>query len=277
MKRPGRELFFLSCIIAFSVFLTACGKEEKPLETKRSDPFSLVLDQTEAFVAISANDNDAYNRALPFFFYLETQEDYENLEDLDQWLNTLFDYATLFSSEETEKKKTSTMIWTPSKIEPHKFNLTLAVFPGNDALALDGVQQVTRIVFTNSNGDMVFPLINYYFDQRVTITSPKLSVTSAPIEASLNSELSVTLNYRITPYDDNLEISDFQLEWPKVFSSLDEFVLLETVDSDEGRTFVFSLIFTREADKIVFRPFIKVSFMGEEVFLIPTIPVYINE
>jgi len=181
-----------------------------------------VLDQTEAFVAISANDNDAYNRALPFFFYLETQEDYENLEDLDQWLNTLFDYATLFSSEETVLLKTSTMIWTPSKIEPHKFNLTLAVFPGNDALALDGVQQVTRIVFTNSNGDMVFPLINYYFDQRVTITSPKLSVTSAPIEASLNSELSVTLNYRITPYDDNLEISDFQLEWTKgYFSSLD--------------------------------------------------------
>lgn len=284
MDKAKLNIVIWALLIVFINLNVACAINNPDLLTESPDvltvsstPYTLELDQNEAFIAISKNDISAYNRAFPFYFYLETQIDYENQSDLSRWINQLFQKVSLISLDGSVFFTTSTMAWAPFKLEPNKFNLTLMVFPKDDNLSWTGVQRIERIVFWNGNDKWEVELPPYYVEERETIPETILMVTSSAMETSINDDLTAAVNWQISGSQKDILINEFKLDWPKVYSNLESYMLSDITDSNEGRTFWGYVSFKEQDDKIVFRPFIEVNYLGENVLLIPTVPVYINK
>jgi hypothetical protein len=97
MDKAKLNIIIWALLVIFINLNVACAINNPDVLTVSSTPYTLELDQNEAFIAISKNDISAYNRAFPFYFYLETQIDYENQSDLRRWLNQLFQKVSLIS------------------------------------------------------------------------------------------------------------------------------------------------------------------------------------
>jgi len=270
-----KYLFGLLSVMLVLQLFSACDISNQSLQANHPTPglpLNLQLDQAEAYVAISKNDDTGYNRAFPFYFYLETQEDYTEELELRSILNFSFDEAQLISSDDEMFFSSDTMAWASIKIAPHKFNVTLMVFLKDENLFWDGVKEIKSLVLVNKYEKKEFILPPYYVEARQTIPDDILYVSGSPMEAWFNDDLTVPVNWDISAKD----ISDFGIEWLDGFSALESYELKEfRVIDEEYETFGY-LYFQETRDKVVFRPFIKVTYNDEQVYLVPTVPVFIN-
>lgn len=235
----------------------------------------LVLDQNEAYIAISKNDMDGYNRWLPFYFAFSMAEDL-NAESVEKLLDSKIDQAVLYT-QGGELYHTEQLIWSASKQDKGKYNLTLVLIPELDSLMLDGVTNVTNITLVSGIKKNSYDLPAYLVEEKPTIAQNDLYVSLSSTESDISEDLTAYSNYGIMKNGN--DIQDFSLDFSQKYMSVIDCSIVNAVQT-ENDTAEYSVIvrLAENSEKTVFRPFIKVDYGNHESgFLVPSVPVYFRE
>ena len=258
----------------FFVFLTACSVEQNVVTQQ-----SLVLDQGEGYLAISENNTDGYNRSLFFYFYLETNNKYEEKE-VENILKDEILNVSLISTDKTELYSTAKLIWTVAEIEPKKFNLMLVLFPEIGDLQLDGPEVIAKIEFLTKNGKLEYDLKPYIIEEKTTIprnVEEKLYTSSVAVDTLMAEDLTAMYPMTIASVDEICENEVLSLYWSESLSSLPSSYIIEDVENVElGREYKMKLYFSEDAHQVIFRPFVRITCGETDYLLVPTVPAYIR-
>mgnify|MGYP001155393619 CR=1 FL=1 len=147
------------CIISF----VSCKKQPVANNQTKSNfnISNLKIDQQNAYIALSANDMEGYNRWVPFYFSFSEKSDTKATE-IENLLNKKITSVTLYSDDKNIYQ-TKQLIWSAFKLGDGKYNLTLVLVPELTEFKFDGIQTITHIELGyNSNSSKKYELPTYY-------------------------------------------------------------------------------------------------------------------
>lgn len=245
----------------------------KNIDVKSDDKFySLTLNQGEAYISISKNDIEGYNRWLPFYFSLSSKRNL-TVEEVEKELSEEIDKAVLYTTN-GELYSTDQLIWSAYEVAEKTYNLTLVLVPELDSLNSNGAINVESIVLVSSDWEKSYNLPEYIVDERNTISSDELYVSLSSMESDIIENGTAYVNYGI--FKNNNEISEFFLEYSKSFSPvIDYSIVNENQGEDDSIEYSVLVQLKENSEKTVFRPFLKVNYRKQKCgFLVPSVPVY---
>lgn len=232
----------------------------------------LKLDQGNAFISISKNNIDGYNRWIPFYFYLETDTDLEP-EEAETLLNENIAQATLYSDKQNELFTTTQLIWSAYKLDAGSYNLTLVLIPELDQLDMEGVQQIDKIILRSDKSNCEYDLSNYLIEARDTIPEDQLYVSLSSMESQVQDDLTAQVDYGFKKNGNDVNALD--LDFPSEFTDIVNYKVNNATSTEEDTIeYSVSVLLNSKDSKTVFRPFLKVEYNNTIGWLIPSVPVY---
>lgn len=265
-------------IISFISF----NSKEKPVsnspspEKRRLDVSKLKIDQENAYISLSSNDMEGYNRWIPFYFTFKENFDVD-ASKIDDMLTKKITSASLYADGKNIYQTTA-LKWSAVKLNNRKYNLTLVLNPELSDFKFDGVKTITHIELSfDSGSSKKYELPTYLIEQRPTVPEKLLSVCLSSTETEIAEDLTANAVYGIEKNEN--EINDFALDFPKSFSNIKSYKIVKTEQTDDN-TMEYSITYQldKNCPKTVFRPFLKVKYNNDESgWLVPSVPVYFNE
>jgi len=247
--------------------------------TKEDEEFAkLILDQNDTFIALSNNDASGYNRWVPFYFFLQTDLDY-NVEEVEAYLKENIAELTLYDEKNVAILTTNELIWSPYKLEENKYNLTLVIQADLNITTFNETTKLNKVVLDIKGEKVDYLLDNYLIEARETISEDSLYSSQSTIETSiLEEELSSSINYGIAGKEIE-SIRSLELHYPNGFANISSYAF-ETSEIDGTGNLVYhaKIYFSQPSNKVVFRPFIQVNYSNGDLggWLIPALPAYIK-
>lgn len=278
-KRRNICLILLFIIV---IILSGCdasagnesNEKEEMIEKGNLDIENLILTQGDTFIAISSNDPYEHNRSIPMYFtYLSNIS--TNNNDITRMLNLYLASIELYFKNNSSLKLNN-LNWTSAEITPYNFNINLTVELGLEDLYFFDKAHVSHIIF-NSNLNYVFEFTNLLIESRDTISEDIFYVSSTPVIATTNDDLTLYVRYGITPFAGG-SIEGFKLIFPEEFSNLIRYEIVHYYTDDNGiYRFEIRKYFSEYRSEIFFRPFIRIEHNnGQQSYLLPFMPVLIN-
>lgn len=255
----------------------------------------ITLDDAEAFISLSSNDDSGYNRWLIFYFQMKTDTDYSQ-EDTLEFLEEKISSATLSTQTDDDFFTTNGLLWTSTKVSEKNYNLVLTLIPDIDKLAANEHVKIESITLTTDTGKYEYVLSNYYVETKETIGEEICYISSSPVDVQFSNGYEGNFSYGFTAADE-YQITDVELEYPPIFSmletsnaSLTEEPYGNTNESSEGNKPDYNdyygqihLSFSSLDHPVLFRPFVKISYIDTttgivgEGYLVPSLPAYIHD
>lgn len=249
------------------------NKGNTNLAELKFDISNIILDQGNAYISISKNDIEGYNRWVPFYFQLTTDKDF-TIEEVESLLKEKIIQATLSIGEE-EFYETKQLIWSAYKIGENTYNLTLVLIPDIGEFPIKGVQTIDTITLSSKEKKQEYSLPSYLIEERDTITEDELFVSLSSMESDVDEKLMAQVNYGITKNKN--DIVKFELDFPKELNDIVDYNIINTNKKDDKNEYSVSIQLKDKDTKTVFRPFLKVSYDdGKSGWMIPSVPVYFN-
>ena len=285
MKFKNRSLIlifslFILCVIAAFFFLSKrlknTNEESEILFSEKENIYldfeHLTLDQEIAYISISKNDIDGYNRWLPFYFTISSEDDLTE-KQVEKVLNDNIKKATL-NTENGEVYSTQQLIWSAYKLENNQYNLTLVLIPELNTLVSDEPINIKYINLYDSKDSYTYSLASYLVESKETIAEDEMYVSLSSMESDILEDYSVNVNYGII--GNGNKVSDFSLEYSNDFTPVLSYVLANTNQTEDNETeYSVKIQLNGNYKKSVFRPFLKVTYNdGKSGYLIPSLPVY---
>lgn len=256
---------FLLCIIGLVVFFA--------FPQNSFDFSTLKLDQKNAYISMSKNDIDGYNRWLPFYFTFSEKSDIDTAQ-VEAILNEKIENVALYADNKIVYQ-TNQLIWSAYKVNDELYNLTLVLVPEISDFSFDGLKEITHIeLSSDTNSSQKYELSSYMVKQKETLTDELFSVSLSSMESDISEDLIAGANYGIDKNGN--KITKFSLEFPKEFSNVTDYKITDTVQSEDDRnTYSVALQLSENSSKSVFRPFLKIEYNnGNSGYLVPSVPVY---
>lgn len=265
-----RGICVFTAVIAVIIVVCICmQKVEGEPSTSEFNLQTLEIDQNDAYVSLSKNDDSGYNRWIPFYF----KSHFDNqlsASDIEKELRNNIKKAKLYS-ESDMIYETNELVWTAVKEAGGQQNLTLVLLPKLNECIFDNEIRVTRIEFI-CLGDKVlnYDCSQYILDQKETVDRNALSITSTPMQLLSSDQSVVSVDYEISGQTD--EVSDVSLYYSNVFGVIN--IVDDKTVAKKGNAIRIQTKVEIQSRKIVFRPFIVVKFDNRLVNLVPPVPIY---
>lgn len=232
---------------------------------------SLTLNQGNAYIAISQNDNSGYNRWIPFYFLYMTDEE-KNEGEIEELLNKNISSIALQFSGENNEYITDDLMWSVCSINKNLYSITLVLVPKVEQWD-NGEVIVEKISLFSRNKGYEYALGNYKIEQKETLPESSLYVSLCSTETVTSENRIANIMYGIM--SNNIEIEGFDIWFPKNFRDVMGYeVVSETYTEENGYEYYLDIELKNHNSKIVFRPFLKVEYEDGEGWLVPSVPVY---
>ncbi|NMM92846.1 hypothetical protein [Bifidobacterium oedipodis] len=229
---------------------------------------TLELDQNDAYVSLSKNDDSGYNRWIPFYFKSHFSNQLSE-SDIENELKNNIKEAKLYSKADMIYK-TAELVWTVVKVAGEEQNLTLVLLPKVDECVFDNETRITRIEFICLDDKVLnYDFSQYILDQKETVDEKVLSITSTPMQSQVSDQGVASIDYEIS--GQTAEVSDVSYYYPNHFDQID-ITDKKIVKSEKGMQVQAKAKIRSE--KIVFRPFVVVKIDNQSVNLVPPVPTY---
>jgi hypothetical protein len=234
---------------------------------------SLRLDQGEAFIAISNNDMEGFNRWIPFFFSFQAKSDIET-KYIEEFMYETINYATLYNGKNIICT-TDELVWSVGSSSDNSYTITLIVLPDLDELEIDGIVEIDTLSFSTNDKIVEYILPSYKIEARDTVPESDLYVSLSAIDAELEDDLIARIGYGIMQR--NGKVENFELDYPANFANIEKYIITGIEEKEDGVVeYSVDLYFADLSTKVLYRPFIKVEYSGKTGWMIPTVPVYIS-
>ncbi len=289
MKKYVSATILLAIIIVYVLFVNNSHSIEQMIEVSNTevsqesyasdvniendfDFTNLTLDQGNAYIAFSENDITGFNRWLPFYFKITTDKEL-TADSAEELLNNNINQAKLYLNTNLELYKTNQLIWSAYKVDDTTFNLTLVIIPEIDALNINGVTQIDRIVLSSESSYFEYDLGNYLIEQRETIPEDELWVSASPIEAIIEGDLTTDLYYSITQLKYNVD--EFDIDFSEQYDEIKDYTVKDDIVIEDNIVeYTVEVSLKQQPNGTVFRPFIQVKYNNQIGYMIPVVPVY---
>ena len=289
-KKGLTLLLFTAAIgIAVVVAFSGCQSLVMPAQTASIKQFeSLRLNQGETFMALSRNNNEAYDRWVVFYFAFETRT-FTDDDTVVEFFTHHINRADLFDDKGDNLLSTDHLIWSAGKHEENLFHLTLILVPDFDELLINKQVQVKKLALSIHGTNLEFFPSNYIIEEQDTLDISMFYTARTPIIIEFPTNLKTELSYGIAAEDHSL-VQALDLIYPKGFANLEAHTYIGAFDEAETTymkgddidrlenvlEYVFDLSFSAHNSKVIFRPFIEIRYNGGSGFIIPSVPVYIE-
>lgn len=226
---------------------------------------SLTLREGKAYMAISKNNSEDYNRELNFYFLVSKNR------NLTQ--NTVYDYltnnikkATLYT-DNGQVYSTDKLVWSDAdKYEGIKdYFVSLAITPEIEKFSTDDkIIKIERIVLNSNDAEQEYKLDNYFVEEKETLDEKSilLSGTSGGTE-------SFEFDYKVEKEEN--DVSSISLEYyqdfaPIKISNIDEF---SNSREKEENSYYFKMSYGKDEKNLFLKPFLNVTYNnGEQGFVV---------
>lgn len=269
---------FLACSVGVVAFVI-CSRDKTPSDASHFDLKEgtieldqINLDQKDAYVSMSKNDIEGYNRWIPFYFSLSGKMSMSESQ-VESILEKKINSAILYKDNEVIYQ-TNHLVWSVYKVNDELYNLTLVLIPELSECLFDEIQPVTHIELNMISGDsQKYTLSNYLIEQKETLPENLFSISVSSMETEISDEFTARVNYGIET--NGKEIKEFSLEYPPEFSDVKSYEILDTEVEDKNTVYSVSLQLSKDSRKSMFRPFLKIEYDdGKLGYLVPAVPVY---
>lgn len=237
----------------------------------------LRLDQKEAYISISATNEDGYDRWLSF--YLSLPDDGESLSDkeLEKKLRKEISTLSLYDKDGLVYT-TDELLWASVQTDRGTYNLTLTVIPKIEELSGTFRKNIERITFQSESESREFPLDAYIIDAQETLPEEEFYISGSPMVTYIEDDLTDTLNYSILASDDAEEIESVTLVYEDGFAGITDASITQTEKKGNEISYEAAVSFYQKETGSAFRPFLKIKTVsGKEGLLVPPIPAYIDQ
>lgn len=266
---------FISAVQLSLLLLPCLDAQAKEADSSLLD--KLRLDQKEAYISISATNEEGYDRWLSF--YLSLPNDSESLSDkeMEEKLREEIDSLSLYDKDELVYTADE-LIWAAVQTESGTYNLTLTVIPKIEELSGTFRKNIDRITFQSESDSREFPLETCIIDAQETLPEEKFYISGSPMVTSIEDDLTDTLNYSILVSDDAEEIKSVSLVYEDGFAGITDASIVQTSKKENELEYEATISFKQKETGIAFRPFLKIqTASGKEGLLVPPIPAYIDQ
>lgn len=255
---------------------------------------NLLLDQGYTYIALSANDSENLNRAIFFYFVIQTEEDLED-EELESLLDSKFKEASLYF-ENGEAYIFNNLFWTSNKVE-NKYNLLLTIIPNETDFNTENSFHVDTLILNDGNKNFSYELSNFIIDAKETSQKDTVGVILSTIDTNINNNDYIA-NANIGIENSKRTVVSLELVYETNFANIIKHeILWSGVQYEEGFVnatnqkdyeldknkkyhydkYEIKYNFSKLNDKVIFRPFIKVTFDDDsEQLILPLYPSYIS-
>lgn len=237
----------------------------------------LRLDQKEAYISISATNEDGYDRWLSF--YLSLPDDGESLSDKELEKKLRKEISTLSLYDKDGLVYTADELLRASvQTDRGTYNLTLTVIPKIEELSGTFRKNIERITFQSESESREFPLDAYIIDAQETLPEEEFYISGSPMVTYIEDDLTDTLNYSILASDDAEEIESVTLVYEDGFAGITDASITQTEKKGNEISYEAAVSFYQKETGSAFRPFLKIKTVsGKEGLLVPPIPAYIDQ
>ena len=234
---------------------------------------NLKLDQQNAYISLSRNNVEGYNRWIPFYFSYYEEVDMDSSE-VEEVLNENVKYANLYAGSEVIYS-TERLVWSSCEVTNGNYNLTLVLIPELKEFMFKGIKVITHIELVSSTNEFQkYKLPNYIVEQRMTIDNEEFDISLSSMESDISENFIARANYGIAKKQN--EITEIELDYPKDFLNVKNYKIVDIAESGDGNVvYSFDVQLTENSSKTIFRPFLKIEYNnGKLGYLIPAVPVY---
>lgn len=233
----------------------------------------LALDQGNAYIAISANDDTGYNRWVPFYFVFSTEKSTSE-EEVENLLSDSITAAS-FHTKNEKIYNTDDLIWSSVKIDDTMHNLTLVITPSTRDFHPNTEINLHSIELTTKNGTSArYTLSQYIIEQHDTSSEDIASSSLSSIGTERSQNGIAAVSYGISSSN---EVNNLELVFSRNFVGVDNYAITEAnTDTDDTAEYTASLSVAAHEPNIIFRPFLKITYDTDHIgWVVPSVPVYI--
>lgn len=232
----------------------------------------LTLDQANAYIAISKNDDTGYNRWLPFYFKFDPGVDI-NDEDVERSLGRTFSSAAVYAGGQVVYRTTN-LVWSSALSGGTVHNLTLVLNPTLQELPFNGTLELESIELITKEDTKRYEMQQYLVEQHDTIADDLISVSLSSIGSQLRDNHTATINYGVSSHT----VNSMSLQYAQQYIDIDSYSFSEPSQGDNGDlVYTATIHLSARCSRTIFRPFLHVTYdSGQTGWLVPNVPVYIE-
>lgn len=242
------SLFAVTVIVLTSGF----GKKEPVFDFS-----NITLRDDNAYMAISKNNDEDYNRKLTFYFLVSKKENLTQANTGD-YLAKNIKKATLYT-DDGHIYITDALNWAriekyeeiPDYVAPLNIIPDVDMFPTNNKAI-----KIERIVLSSDNAEQEYKLNNYFVEEKETLDEKDIR-----FRLLVSSQETLEFNYNIYKEENNVssvELYCYQDFAPVKISSLDRFS--DEREEKEENSYYFQIAHNKDEKNLLFKPFLKVTY-----------------